>query len=161
MKDEKWYQSKDLIGVKGLPSTPQGIIYKAKLNGWKRRRVSGVKGNVYEYSPPSDVIALIEEAGVKQRAPRNAHDSESEHNKKRWLDVYDNLTETEQSQILYQIQRQGINSLFQASKTNELFDHSSRFALKMAELILALPEQVQNAIFTQIELQKESHQHKE
>ncbi|HDZ6767310.1 TPA: hypothetical protein RS745_001662, partial [Mannheimia haemolytica] len=33
----------------GLPSTPQGIILYAKKDKWRRRRVSGVKGNVFEY----------------------------------------------------------------------------------------------------------------
>ncbi|HDL5460016.1 TPA: hypothetical protein PXD45_002590, partial [Mannheimia haemolytica] len=39
----------ELLDVGGLPSTPQGIILYAKKDKWRRRRVSGVKGNVFEY----------------------------------------------------------------------------------------------------------------
>ncbi|HDL5883449.1 TPA: hypothetical protein PXF44_002584, partial [Mannheimia haemolytica] len=44
-----WYTLKELLDVGGLPSTPQGIILYAKKDKWRRRRVSGVKGNVFEY----------------------------------------------------------------------------------------------------------------
>ncbi|HDL5424561.1 TPA: hypothetical protein PXB82_000543, partial [Mannheimia haemolytica] len=46
---KEWYTLKELLDVGGLPSTPQGIILYAKKDKWRRRRVSGVKGNVFEY----------------------------------------------------------------------------------------------------------------
>lgn len=46
---KEWYTLKELLDVRGLPSTPQGIILYAKKDKWRRRRVSGVKGNVFEY----------------------------------------------------------------------------------------------------------------
>ncbi|OCG56013.1 helix-turn-helix domain-containing protein [Gilliamella sp. Fer4-1] len=46
---ELWIQLKDIVGKYGMPSTIQGVTYKAKTENWVRRRVSGVKGRVYEY----------------------------------------------------------------------------------------------------------------
>lgn len=46
---KEWYTLKELLDVGGLPSTPQGIILYAKKDKWRRRRASGVKGNVFEY----------------------------------------------------------------------------------------------------------------
>ncbi|WP_053067741.1 DNA-binding protein [Muribacter muris] len=38
-----------MVGVGGLAGTPQGIAQRAKKENWQRRRVAGVKGNVFEY----------------------------------------------------------------------------------------------------------------
>lgn len=46
---EIWVQLKDIVAKHGLPSTIQGVTYKAKTEKWQRRRVLGVKGRVYEY----------------------------------------------------------------------------------------------------------------
>ncbi|HDR1515006.1 MULTISPECIES: DNA-binding protein [Pasteurellaceae] len=46
---KEWYTLKELLAVGGLPSTPQGIILYAKRDKWRRRRVAGVKGNIFEY----------------------------------------------------------------------------------------------------------------
>ncbi|GAB1670954.1 DNA-binding protein [Mannheimia haemolytica] len=46
---KEWYTLKELLDVGGLPSTPQGIILYAKRDKWRRRRVAGVKGNIFEY----------------------------------------------------------------------------------------------------------------
>ncbi|MDY5421318.1 DNA-binding protein [Actinobacillus porcinus] len=46
---KEWYTLKELLDVGGLPSTPQGIILYAKKDKWRRRRVAGVKGNIFEY----------------------------------------------------------------------------------------------------------------
>ncbi|MDD2167895.1 DNA-binding protein [Glaesserella parasuis] len=46
---KEWILIKDLIGIEELAGTPQGIAQKAKKENWRRRRVAGVKGNVFEY----------------------------------------------------------------------------------------------------------------
>ncbi|BBF06594.1 DNA-binding protein [Haemophilus influenzae] len=46
---KEWVLLKDLLGVAGLASTPQGVLLNAKRENWKRRRKKGVKGNVFEY----------------------------------------------------------------------------------------------------------------
>ncbi|MDA3977932.1 DNA-binding protein [Gallibacterium sp. AGMB14963] len=59
---QEWFEMKELVGVGGLPTTVQGITKKAKLENWQRRRVAGVKGNVFEYyvgdMPPAVQQAL-------------------------------------------------------------------------------------------------------
>ena len=59
---QEWFELKELTGVGGLPTTVQGITKKAKLENWQRRRVTGVKGKVFEYyvgdMPPSVQAAL-------------------------------------------------------------------------------------------------------
>lgn len=59
---KEWVLVKDLIGIEGLAGTPQGIAQRAKKENWQRRRVAGVKGNVFEYyvgdMPPSVQAAL-------------------------------------------------------------------------------------------------------
>lgn len=50
---ELWVQLKDIVATNGMPSTIQGVTYKAKTENWKRRRVLGVKGRVYEYEVSS------------------------------------------------------------------------------------------------------------
>ena len=37
---KQWFSSKDLIKIEGLPSTPQGINRKARVEGWKSRKRS-------------------------------------------------------------------------------------------------------------------------
>ncbi|MFQ1016140.1 DNA-binding protein [Avibacterium paragallinarum] len=46
---KEWELVKNLLGIGGLPNTPQGVLLNAKKGNWKRRRVAGVKGNVFEY----------------------------------------------------------------------------------------------------------------
>ncbi|MBX4133933.1 putative DNA-binding transcriptional regulator [Frischella sp. Ac48] len=46
---KQWFSSKDLIMFDGLPSTPQGINRKARVEGWKSRKRSGIQGKAIEY----------------------------------------------------------------------------------------------------------------
>lgn len=60
--NKSWYEIKELLGVAGLPTTVQGLTKKAKLENWRRRRINGVKGIVYEYflnDMPTDVKKLL------------------------------------------------------------------------------------------------------
>lgn len=43
MKKE-WFAAKELTGVAGLPSSPQGINLMARREGWISRRRKGVQG---------------------------------------------------------------------------------------------------------------------
>lgn len=44
-----WYTSKELALIQGLPSTIQGINRKARVEGWKSRKRSGIQGKAVEY----------------------------------------------------------------------------------------------------------------
>lgn len=53
-----WIELKRLIEELSLDISIQGLTQKAKKQGWERRRVAGVKGNVFEYriaDMPSDI----------------------------------------------------------------------------------------------------------
>lgn len=65
----EWYELKYLTGVGGLPTTVQGITKKAKLENWQRRRVVGVKGNVFEYNVRSMPESVQQALGVEMIRP--------------------------------------------------------------------------------------------
>ncbi|WP_275431511.1 DNA-binding protein, partial [Klebsiella pneumoniae] len=52
MKKE-WYTAKELVGLAGLPNSPQGVNLMARREGWENRRKRGVQGKAVEYSVKS------------------------------------------------------------------------------------------------------------
>lgn len=61
MKKE-WDTAKELAGLVGLPSSPQGINLMARREGWEQRRKRGVQGKAVEYhvsSLPEDVFNVL------------------------------------------------------------------------------------------------------
>lgn len=69
---KEWVLVKDLIGIEGLAGTPQGIAQRAKKENWKRRRVAGVKGNVFEYNVRSMPESVQQALGVDMIRPTMA-----------------------------------------------------------------------------------------
>ncbi|MEZ9430745.1 transposase domain-containing protein [Vibrio splendidus] len=65
-----WILAKDLLGVAGLPETPQGISYRARKEGWQKQQAKGVKGRVLEYRvstlPVQVQTALMRKQGKVQ-----------------------------------------------------------------------------------------------
>ncbi len=51
MKQE-WYKTSDLLGLPGLPTTVSGIIHRANIENWEKRKAKG-KGRAYEYRIPN------------------------------------------------------------------------------------------------------------
>ncbi len=49
MKRKEWFQTTELLNIQGMPTTVGGINYKAKTEGWEKRKAEGVKGRAYEY----------------------------------------------------------------------------------------------------------------
>lgn len=49
MKLKEWFQTTELLGIQGMPTTVGGINYKAKAERWEKRKAEGVKGRAYEY----------------------------------------------------------------------------------------------------------------
>ncbi len=49
MKRKEWFQTTELLEIQGMPTTVGGINYKAKTEGWKKRKAEGIKGRAYEY----------------------------------------------------------------------------------------------------------------
>ncbi|MDH3001478.1 ci repressor-like protein [Chelonobacter oris] len=62
---KEWELVKNLLGIGGLPNTPQGVLLNAKKGNWQRRRVKGVKGNVFEYYVGDMPLAVQHALGFK------------------------------------------------------------------------------------------------
>lgn len=63
----EWFSVTDVIGLPGLPGTPQGVRKMAKSQGWESRRKEGVQGKALEFSvsslPPVTQVALLRKSG--------------------------------------------------------------------------------------------------
>lgn len=63
----EWFSVTDVLGLPGLPGTPQGVRKMAKSQGWESRRKEGVQGKALEFSvsslPPMTQAALLRKAG--------------------------------------------------------------------------------------------------
>lgn len=46
---KEWFSAAELVGIQGLPSSPQGINKKARTQGWEKRNREGVQGGAVEY----------------------------------------------------------------------------------------------------------------
>ncbi len=58
---ETYIELENLKGIKGVPNTKQGLRKKAISENWRRRRVQGKKGNVFEYCV-NDMPAEVQQA---------------------------------------------------------------------------------------------------
>ncbi|RZN75098.1 DNA-binding protein [Avibacterium paragallinarum] len=63
---KEWELVKNLLGIGGLPNTPQGVLLNAKKGNWQRRRVAGVKGNVFEYYIGDMPLAVRQALGFSE-----------------------------------------------------------------------------------------------
>ncbi|MFP1773222.1 DNA-binding protein [Lonsdalea quercina] len=105
--DKKWFATKELLGVAGLPTSRQGLNKKAKENGWEKRRRKGVQGKGVEYaiwSLPDSVkhSLMMEESPV----PEYATPAETEL-LSTWIQVYHQLTGSERTQLINHILHEG------------------------------------------------------
>ncbi|MBS9422839.1 DNA-binding protein [Photorhabdus caribbeanensis] len=108
MKKE-WYSAKELVGIAGLPSSPQGINLMARREGWEYRRKRGVQGKALEYhinSLPEDVLNVL-----------SVGESTIDYANKRqdpfliWIEAYYQLTKAEREKIVKFILREGLAKL--------------------------------------------------
>ncbi|WP_350305773.1 DNA-binding protein [Photorhabdus viridis] len=108
MKKE-WYSAKELVGIAGLPSSPQGINLMARREGWEYRRKLGVQGKALEYhinSLPEDVLNML-----------SVGENTIDYANKRqdpfliWVEAYYQLTKVEREKIVKFILREGLAKL--------------------------------------------------
>lgn len=77
---EKWFSAQQLTDLETMPSSPQGINKKARVENWEKRQVQGIRGVGYEYaftSLPKETQAelllkqsAVEIAAVSKSAPK-------------------------------------------------------------------------------------------
>ncbi len=108
MKNE-WFAAKELTGIAGLPSSPQGINLMARREGWISRRRKGVQGKALEYhidSLPSNVrnLLVLKEDGA-------VYDVERQDPLAVWIEYYYHLTESEREKMVAFLMREGIGGL--------------------------------------------------
>ncbi|CNE78902.1 DNA-binding protein [Yersinia nurmii] len=106
---KQWFSARELAGIAGLPSSPQGINQMARREGWELRRRRGVQGKAIEYHVDSfpgqvlDMIRMREEPAeyiVARQDPLQV-----------WIEAYYQLTEEERDQIIAFIFREGVGTL--------------------------------------------------
>ncbi|MDR4896048.1 DNA-binding protein [Yersinia kristensenii] len=157
MKQE-WYLAKDLIHVPGLPSTPQGINKRAKVEGWVKRPVSvpGVRGRSFEYhidSLPQVIrhyLGSAQEAGVSQPSANYKRDDSVglDANTQEWLKIYELMTEEERNSTLQVVRRKGIDTLLAITdEENQGLISLPPQAKKTALLLAKLPVERVKEIF--------------
>jgi hypothetical protein len=160
---KEWVTVQELMKIHGLPRTTQGINTKAKKENWERRRRQGMKGNTFEYqvsSLPDWIQSAINE---EPATPRVADTKQvvSNEEEKQWLQVFRILNKDERSQLLYQIQRHGVTSLFkiETKQTSQTLDERIKAqygdipmtVLKTLEMLLSLSDEQQRDILRNYE----------
>lgn len=104
-----WFTAKELAGLDGLPTSPQGINLMARREGWINRRKRGVQGKAVEY----DVESLPREiqGQLSLCEPSVTYQSQRIDALQIWSEAYYQLTETERNKIVKYILRHGLSSL--------------------------------------------------
>ncbi|CNK23306.1 MuA-transposase/repressor protein CI DNA-binding [Yersinia frederiksenii] len=162
MKQE-WYLAKDLVHVPGLPSTPQGINKRAKVEGWVKRPVSvpGVRGRSFEYhinSLPQVIrhyLGSVQETGKSQEDVNHKREDfmNLDADTQEWLKIYQLMTEEERSSALQVVRRKGIDTLLAITDEENLCLISlSPQAKKTALLLAKLPVERVKEIFDLAEM---------
>ncbi|TFZ49928.1 putative DNA-binding transcriptional regulator [Serratia proteamaculans] len=116
MKNE-WFAARELTGIAGLPSSPQGINLMARREGWISRRRKGVQGKAVEYhinSLPIGARSLL----VLQEDPAE-YQVERQDPLAVWVEYYYHLSESEREKVLSFLMREGIDSLLALIATEE------------------------------------------
>ena len=65
---EMWFSAQQLTDLETMPSSPQGINKRARVENWEKRQVQGIRGVGYEYAFTSLPQETQAELLLKQRA---------------------------------------------------------------------------------------------
>lgn len=123
MKKE-WYSAKELIGLAGLPSSPQGVNLMARREGWEQRRKRGVQGKALEYnvnSLPEEVVNVLTVSESSVEYYRNKRQDPFMI----WVEAYYQLSKSERERMVKFILRKGLASLVQYVGIHDLDNKNS------------------------------------
>lgn len=115
--DKMWFTAKELAGLEGLPTSPQGINLMARREGWQNRRKRGVQGKAVEYYLDSLPIEIQSQLSVCE--PSAVYQSQRTDTLQIWIEAYYQLTENERNKIVKYILRYGLSSLLARIKEEE------------------------------------------
>jgi len=105
-----WYSSKDLSSIEGLPSTMQGINRKARVEGWKSRKRSGVQGKAIEYHIDS-LPDFIKSYLIHNQEQSITHSVAPVEPLQIWVSAFLRLKSNEQEDVMTWLIRDGIKGL--------------------------------------------------
>lgn len=108
MKNE-WFSAKELLGIKTLPSSTQGVNLMARREKWVSRRRKGVQGKALEYhidSLPVEARSLL----ILREEPA-VYEVERQQPLAVWIEYYYHLSETEREEVMAFLMREGVVSL--------------------------------------------------
>ncbi|ATM88458.1 DNA-binding protein [Yersinia massiliensis] len=108
MKKE-WFAAKELAGLEGLPSSPQGINLMAKREGWEQRRRRGVQGKAVEYHVESLPSSIVNSLQLREEPAQYMPTRQDPVNI--WIEAYYQLTEAERAQVIAFLLREGVGTL--------------------------------------------------
>ncbi|HID5219103.1 TPA: DNA-binding protein [Providencia stuartii] len=106
---KEWLTAKELVGLKGLPMTTQGINAMARRENWLCRKRRGIQGKALEYHINSLPEGLFEPLSVYE-APA-LYQAKHHGNAFIWQEVYHQLSPEERNLILTFIMREGVIAL--------------------------------------------------
>lgn len=168
MKRE-WFLAKDLIDIPGLPSTPQGINKRAKIEGWLKRATSvpGVRGRSFEYHVDSLPAAIrgflrgdsLDSSTDVVHEPRTAYTTAAKNpGREEWTRLYDVMTADEQERLLQLVKRKGVEALVSMVEEENLQLIAMPAQVKKLALILQeLPREKLREIFDYHEKNEQNH----
>lgn len=105
-----WYSSKELSAIDGLPSTMQGVNRKARVEGWKSRKRSGVQGKAIEYHIDT-LPDFVKSHLVHAQEPQVSYVISSIEPIQVWIAAFSNLKPDEQEEVMTWLMRNGIKDL--------------------------------------------------
>ncbi|HDL6962343.1 TPA: putative DNA-binding transcriptional regulator [Yersinia enterocolitica] len=115
MKKE-WFAAKELAGLDGLPSSPQGVNLMAKREGWEQRRRRGVQGKAVEYHIESLPPTILNSLQLREEPAQ--YTTTRQDPLVLWVEAYYRFTEAEREQVITFIFREGAKSLIERLTTD-------------------------------------------
>ncbi|RJL47222.1 DNA-binding protein [Pectobacterium carotovorum] len=106
--DKEWFATSELVGVGGLPKSPQGLNKRARDDGWEKRRRKGVQGRGVEYSIRSLPNEVRNSLRVKENPPTEYYRIDNEPTLlSSWVHIFHQLSVDERTRLINFILREG------------------------------------------------------
>ncbi|MEH0833216.1 putative DNA-binding transcriptional regulator [Pectobacterium cacticida] len=106
--DKEWFTTSELVGVGGLPKSPQGLNKRARDDGWEKRRRKGVQGRGVEYSIRSLPSEVRQSLSMKENPPTEYYRIDNEPTLlSSWVHIFHQLSVDERTRLINFILREG------------------------------------------------------